>query len=60
MLVKAPDPEQPAPLQHIWRKLYCLNYMQSSPDYWGKTEQQHIDSGYCLDRYSFIDAPRSE
>ena len=52
MLVKAPDPEEPAPLQHIWRKLYCLNNMRANEDYWGKTDEQHIDSGYCLDRYS--------
>jgi len=56
-LVKAPDPEQPAPLQHAWRPLYCLRYMRNLPDYWGKTSQQHMDAGYCLDRYSLIDAP---
>lgn len=58
MRVKPPDPEQPAPLVHIWRPLYCLSHMQKTLSEWGKTEQQHLDAGYCLDRYSLNDAPR--
>ena len=50
------DPEKPSPLKHIWRQLYCLGCMLQSKHLWGKTDAQHIDAGYCLDRYSLIEA----
>lgn len=58
------DPEQQVPLKHIWRPLYALQYMYSLTDVfpdvvWGwheKTDEQHTDAGYCLDRCSLIDA----
>lgn len=46
------DPEQPKLLQWIWRPLYCLrNTPQDLTMWWRHTDEQHIDVGYCLDRY---------
>lgn len=56
MLCAPVDPEQPKPLAHIWRRLYCNMYLRKNEEIWGITEDQVIDTGYCLDRYSLNDA----
>lgn len=55
LCTKRLDPEEQKPLPHIWRPLYALNEMRNNPNYWGKTDEQHMDAGYCLDRYSLIE-----
>lgn len=58
-VVRRIDPEQPKPLQHIWRKLYCTQAMPKIDGLHDSSETigiKVIDSGYCLDRYSLIDS----
>lgn len=59
MFMLRQDPEKPKPLAHIWRQLHCLFKLRpiGDPNGWSSKDEWLIDVGYCLDRYSLIDAP---
>lgn len=38
----------------VWRRLHCLTDFRRTV--WSRTDDDHIDAGYCLDRYNLIDA----
>lgn len=54
-MIDITDPEQPKILQHIWRKLHCINHCRYTEPFTYRTEWIE-DVGYCLDRYSLIDS----
>lgn len=37
-----------------WRRLHCLSDFRTNA--WQRTDSDHIDAGYCLDRYHLSDA----
>jgi len=60
MLLTRVDPEEPKPMDHIWRKLFCVQKMKTAP-WWNSvaTDQQILDAGYCLDRETTFTEMRS-
>ena len=54
---KSHDPEEVNYIQHVGRPLNCIFYMRWGIEFWWlrNSNVDHLDAGYCLDRYSLID-----
>lgn len=50
------DPESVEFLYWIWRRLYCLQSMRVVVPVGEHWSEVHIDTSYCLDRYTLEDA----